>query len=186
MKRAEMICYFYVNGKVDKVSEWKKGKEVNVLKRFEGNKMIEFVNGLKRYEWEYRDSIKQNYPREGEGEGEEYDIDGEDVMMVIFWNGDRQGHGKLYGNSEVVYNGIWMKWYRLNGCFSSIQVVFGCKKSKTFQMNNDLNYTKQLDSLSNYFGDIIVIFILFFLIIPFQPLHKQYVGSNGIDWIESL
>ena len=50
MKRAEMICYFYVNGKVDKVSEWKKGKEVNVLKRFEGNKMIEFVNGLKRYE----------------------------------------------------------------------------------------------------------------------------------------
>ena len=44
-------------------------------------------------------------------------------------------------------------------------------------MNNDLKYTKQLDSLSTYLGDIIV----FFLIIPFQPLHKQYVGSNGID-----
>ena len=48
-------------------------------------------------------------------------------------------------------------------------------------MNNDLKYFKQLDSLSTYLGDIIVIFIVFFLIIPFQPLHKQYVGSNGID-----
>ena len=45
-----------------------------------------------------------------------------------------------------------------------------------------MKYFKQLDSLSTYLGDIIV----FFLIIPFQPLHKQYVGLNGIGWIESL
>ena len=45
-----------------------------------------------------------------------------------------------------------------------------------------MKYFKQLDSLSTYLGDIIV----FFLIIPFQSLHKQYVGLNGIDWIESL
>ena len=44
-------------------------------------------------------------------------------------------------------------------------------KWKTFQMNNDLKYIKQLVSLSTYLGDIIV----FFLIIPFQPLHKQYI-----------
>ena len=43
------ICYFYSNGKIDKVSEWKNGEEVNVLKRFEGKKMIEFENGVKRY-----------------------------------------------------------------------------------------------------------------------------------------
>ena len=48
-------------------------------------------------------------------------------------------------------------------------------------MKNDLKYAKQLDSLSIYLGDIVVIFILFFLIIPFQPLHKQYVGLNGIN-----
>ena len=54
-------------------------------------------------------------------------------------------------------------------------------KWKTFQMNNDLKYIKQLDSLSTYLGDIIVVLILFFLIIPFQPLHEQYIGSNGID-----
>ena len=73
---------------------------------------------------------------------------------------------------------ISVEWFY----FPSIQVVFDCKKSKTFQMNNDLKYSKQLDSLSTYLGDIII----FFLIIPFQPLHKQYVGSNGIDRIESL
>ena len=48
-------------------------------------------------------------------------------------------------------------------------------------MNNDLEYIKQLDSLSNNLGDIIVILILFFHIIPFQPLHEQYIKSNGID-----
>ena len=41
------ICFFYVNGKIDKVSEWKNGKELNVLKRFEGKKMIEFEDGVK-------------------------------------------------------------------------------------------------------------------------------------------
>ena len=43
------ICYFFVNGRIDKVSEWKNGEEVIVLKRFEGKKMIEFENGVKRY-----------------------------------------------------------------------------------------------------------------------------------------
>ena len=41
------ICYFYSNGDLDKVSEWKNGKEFNVLKRFEGKKMIEFEDGVK-------------------------------------------------------------------------------------------------------------------------------------------
>ena len=76
------ICYFYVNGKIDKVSEWKNGEELNVLKRFEGKKMIEFVNGVKRYEGEYRDSMTDGYLREEKGE--EYDIDGEDMIMVFF------------------------------------------------------------------------------------------------------
>ena len=44
--------------------------------------MIEFVNGVKRYEGEYRDSMTNDYCRERKGE--EYDIDGEDMIMVFF------------------------------------------------------------------------------------------------------
>ena len=107
------ICYFYVNGEIDKVSEWKNGEELNVLKRFEGNKMIEFVNGVKRYEGEYRDSIKYNYPREGEGK--EYDVNGKSLAYLgHFWNGKRHGMGKYYRNGEVVYDGIWMRDNRKN------------------------------------------------------------------------
>ena len=107
------ICYFYLNGNIDRISEWKNGEEMNVLKRFEGNKMIEFVKGVKRYEGEYRDSIKHNYPREGKGE--EYDTDGEGVIYQgQFENGKRQGMGKLYRNGDVVYNGKWIMGYRLH------------------------------------------------------------------------
>ena len=107
------ICYFYSNGKIDKVSEWKNGKELNVLKRFEGKRMIEFVNGVKRYEGEYRDSIKYNYPREGEGK--EYDTDGETVLYQgQYWNGRRHGQGKAYKDRKKVYDGMWIWGYRLD------------------------------------------------------------------------
>ena len=105
------ICYFYSNGEIDKVSEWKNGEELNVLKRFEGKKMIEFVNGVKRYEGEYQDSIKHNYPREGKGE--EYGTDGKSLVYEgQFENGKRHGKGKLYRNGDVVYNGKWIMGYR--------------------------------------------------------------------------
>ena len=107
------ICYFYSNGKIDKVSEWKNGEELNILKRFEGKKMIEFVNGVKRYEGEYRDSIKHNYPREGEGE--EYDTDGKSLVYNgYYWNGKRQGQGKAYKDRKKVYDGMWIWGYRLD------------------------------------------------------------------------
>ena len=61
--RNDGICHFYSNNDIDKISEWQNGEEVSVLKRFN-----EFVNRVKRYEGEFRNSIKQNYPREGEGE----------------------------------------------------------------------------------------------------------------------
>ena len=111
--RNDGICYFYVNGDIDRISEWKNGEEMNVLKRFEGKKMIEFVNGVKRYEGEYKDSIEHNYPREGKGE--EYDTDGEGVIYQgQFENGKRQGQGKLYRNGDVVYDGKWLMGCRLN------------------------------------------------------------------------
>ena len=116
------FCYFYSNGEIDKVSEWKNGEELNVLKRFEGKKMIEFVKGVKRYEGEYRDSIKYNYPREGKGE--EYGTDGKSLVYEgQFWNGKRHGKGKLYRNGDVVYNGKWIMGYRLGTFVLSIIVA---------------------------------------------------------------
>ena len=104
------ICYFYSNGEIDKVSEWMNGEEVNVLKRFEGEKMIEFVHGVKRYEGEYRDSIKYNYP--SEGNGKEYDTDGRSLIYQgQYWNGKRQGQGKEYVNHQLNLNCIWIKGY---------------------------------------------------------------------------
>ena len=104
------ICFFYVNGKIDKVSEWKNGKELNVLKRFEGKKMIEFEDGVKRYEGEYRDSMTDGYCREGNGK--EYDTDGKSLIYQgQFWNGKRYGQGKEYINHQLRHNCIWVKGY---------------------------------------------------------------------------
>ena len=111
--RNDGICYFYSNGNIDRISEWKNGEELNVLKRFEGKKMIEFVNGVKRYEGEFRDSMKDGYLREGEGE--EYDTDGKSVIYHgHYWNGRKQGKGMGYRNGDTVYDGIWIKGYQLN------------------------------------------------------------------------
>ena len=119
--RNDGICYFYVNGNIDKVSEWKNGEELNVSKRFEGKKMTEFVNGVKRYEGEYKDSIKHNYPREGKGK--EYGTDGKSLIYQgQFENGKRQGKGISYRNGDVLYDGMWMKGHR-RGFSLSIHIV---------------------------------------------------------------
>ena len=100
------ICYFYSNGKINRISKWKDGKEVSILKQFEGDKMTEVVKGVKRYEGGYRDSIKYRYPREGEGE--EYGSDGKSVVYHgHYWNGKRQGQGILYRKGKTVYDGMW-------------------------------------------------------------------------------
>ena len=100
------ICYFYVNGKINRVSKCKNGEEICVLKQFEGNKMIEFVNGLKQYEGEYKDSIENDYCREGKGK--EYDMNnGSLIYNGSFSNGKRHGEGILYENGKIVYDGKW-------------------------------------------------------------------------------
>ena len=115
------ICYFYLNGKIDRISEWRDGEELNVLKRFEGKKMIEFVNGVKRYEGEYRDSMTDGYCREGEGE--EYGNNGKSVVYHgCYWNGKRQGKGISYRNGDRMYDGMWIKGYH-RSFFLSMHIV---------------------------------------------------------------
>ena len=84
--------------------------------------MIEFVNGVKRYEGEYLDSIRYNYPQEGEGE--EYDADGSRLIYHgHYWNSKRQGQGKLYRDGDVVYNGKWVMGYRLSAIVLSSMII---------------------------------------------------------------
>ena len=73
------LCYSYSNGKVSRISLWKEGKEVELLKQFSGNTMIEYNNGNKVYEGEYLDSIKEGYPRNGKGI--EFDEDGKTIFQ---------------------------------------------------------------------------------------------------------
>ena len=121
--RNDGICYFYTNGCISRISEWKNGEEVNVLKQFEDNKMIEYEKGVKRYEGEFRNSIKHNYPREGRGE--EYDPDGKSLIYHgLFWNGKRQGKGIAYHHGRTLFDGVWLKGYQLNGIvWSSIGLM---------------------------------------------------------------
>ena len=101
------ICYFYSNSKINRISKWKNGKEMSILKQFKGDKMTELVKGVKRYEGGYRDSIKHRYPREGEGE--EYGSDGKSVVYHgHYWNGKRQGEGISYRKGKTVYDGMWI------------------------------------------------------------------------------
>ena len=164
--RNDGICYFYSNGKIDKVSEWKNGEELNVLKRFEGKKMIEFVNGVKRYEGEYRDSIKHNYPREGKGE--EYDVNGKSLSYLgHFWNGKRHGMGKYYRNGEVVYDGIWMRGYRKSHVvlgYLIITVVLMCAGTL-------------IESFFKYFGEYDFFYILLYHFIYLWRFHFYYLSD---------
>ena len=64
----EGFCYSYEYGKIRRVSVWKEGKEVTVLKEFRYNTMIEYENGRKVYEGGFVDSLEMGYPRNDENE----------------------------------------------------------------------------------------------------------------------
>ena len=62
------ICYLYSNEKISQISYWEHGKEVRVMKQFNGLTMTEFdEKKQKLYEGEYLDSFELDYPRHGKG-----------------------------------------------------------------------------------------------------------------------
>ena len=119
------ICYFYVNGSISKVSEWKNGDELNVLKRFEGNKMIEYKNGMMIYKGGYLNRIEYDYCRHGMGE--EYGRNGKIVYRGEYYNGKRPSNMKLccirscecLGNS---FKSCW-SWLKSDKGFIAIMVI---------------------------------------------------------------
>ena len=112
-------CYFYRNkGEITRISEWEEGKELNVIKEFIGNKMIEYKNGVRFYEGCYRDSFALDYFYEGEGK--EFGADGQTlVFQGNYYKGKRHGKGCVYKNMRVDYSCYWHNGHKIR-----IEIVF--------------------------------------------------------------
>ena len=94
------ICYRYMNGgKITRISKWKDGKEVALIKLFNGNQMTEYKKGVKQYEGEFLDCLSYDYVRHGVGK--EFDKDGKTVIYQGgYENGKRHGSGITYKNRK--------------------------------------------------------------------------------------
>ena len=98
--RLEGICYFYSNGRISRISEWKDGKEISLLKTFNGNLMTEYTDGVNRFHGEFINDITLDYPRNGKGE--EYDNDGKTLLFKgTYLCGKRHGKGIVYKNNAI-------------------------------------------------------------------------------------
>ena len=117
------ISYLYNNGQILRVSHWKDGKEIEVSKVFYGNRMTEYKDGVKQYEGEFINSVDSNYCRNGEGE--EYDTDGKSLIYKgTIKNGKRSGRGKLFENKKLVYDGKWVKGFKIANFYSYMALAF--------------------------------------------------------------
>ena len=118
------ICYFYDDKcHISKISTWVNGEEISILKQFSGNIMIEYIDGIRRYEGCFRDSFRDNYPYQGQGK--EYAEDG--VTLVYkgyFRNGKRHGKGISYKNMRVNYNGYWSKGCQIRWLILLVCILF--------------------------------------------------------------
>ena len=104
------LCYFYNNGNISRISEWKDGKEAYRCKQFDGGKMIEYSAGVIQYIGQFRDTFESNYVREGEGKI--FDKDGKSMLYEgHLRNGKRHGIGKSYRNRKLRYYGRWINDY---------------------------------------------------------------------------
>ena len=120
--RKEGICFQYdTEGKITRVSEWNEDKEVCLIKQFIGNQMIEYKNGVKRYEGGFVDSLKMNYKRHGNGIV--YDKNGKTMIYRgDFSVGRRHGKGISYHHRKVKYEGEWL-YGVTKRCFYTINVI---------------------------------------------------------------
>ena len=101
------MCYSYSADKISRISLWKEGKEVTLLKQFSSNIMTEYKNGHKVYEGGFLNDIRKHYPRNGEGE--EYDEDGESVIFQgRYVKGKRHGKGIEYDNGVAKQEREWV------------------------------------------------------------------------------
>ena len=97
--------YIFDKGRINRIVIFENGKERNVLKVFEGDKMTENDNsGNRIYEGGFVDDLSNEYPREGKG------MEFKDRVLVYAgeWkNGKREGQGHTVKNRVAEYIGEW-------------------------------------------------------------------------------
>ena len=100
----EGICYFFSSGQVERVSKWSDNREVEVLYEFKDDKMIEYHNGIKRFEGTFYGDFDSGYYRIS---GEEFDNRGNVVYVGDYCNNKRCGFGMSIRNDAMEYEGEW-------------------------------------------------------------------------------
>ena len=100
------ICYSFNSGKISRVSLWKEGKEIELLKQFSDDIMTEYKNGNKEYEGGFLDSLELQYPRNGEGAA--YGKDGKTRIFQGNYKFDkRHGRGSKFQNGLATKERKW-------------------------------------------------------------------------------
>ena len=100
------ICYSFNSGKISRVSLWKEGKEIELLKQFSDDIMTEYKNGNKEYEGGFLDSLELQYPRNGNGV--EYGKDGKTRIFQGNYKFDkRHGRGSKFQNGLATKERKW-------------------------------------------------------------------------------
>ena len=113
--RYEGKCYSYNNGKIEKVSKYKNGNEIAVLKQFINGKMVEYKHGKKRYMGDFLDSLESDYVRHGKGE--EFGNDGETkTFQGNYKYGKRYGTGISYRKGKARKEKKWINGH-MDTCF---------------------------------------------------------------------
>ena len=98
-------CYLFEGNSIRKIVCFANGKEKNCIKEFNGEEMTEYDNGGNViYEGCFENSLKNDYPRHGEGN----EIKDEECVYFGDWNGNKkEGHGCSTRNGVVYYDGEW-------------------------------------------------------------------------------
>ena len=118
------MCYIYNCNKIRRVSKWENGKEVKVLKQFNGDIMTEYRNGRCIYKGGYENSVKLCFPRNGKGE--EFDKDGiTKIFQGHYKNGKRHGAGAKYKKGIANNNEEWIIGHNAAGvwCIQSLILI---------------------------------------------------------------
>ena len=104
------ICYFYNKNIIIRISKWNNGKEITVIKQFNGHIMTEYRKGRKQYEGGYFNSLAKNYPRNGHGK--EYKADGFTLSFDgSYYNDKKHGEGLIYKHRVATHKTIWIRGY---------------------------------------------------------------------------
>ena len=98
-------CYLYEGNSIHKIVSFDNGQEKDCFKVFNGEEMTEYDKGGNEcYIGGFEDSLKTDYPRNGEGSELK---DGECIYYGNWKNNKRDGYGSSLINGLVYYEGEW-------------------------------------------------------------------------------